>query len=84
MNRKLHNTLSAVVASSALLVLGLLVAVPAAPAPDLDIAALDGMPGDAGEALEAARLDLPAPGHAHAHARRQSVRMPFFSFAPRG
>jgi hypothetical protein len=82
MNRKLHNTLSAVVASSALLVLGLLVAVPAAPAPDLDIAAIDGMSSDAGEALEAARLDLPAPGHAHA--RRQSVRMPFFSFAPRG
>lgn len=83
MNRKLHNTTMAMLASSSLFVLGLLAASPAdpalssAPAPAM-AAAIDIDHAVAVETVEASP-------HRHARrARQQTVAMPFFSFAPRG
>ena len=81
MNRKLHNSLMAVVASSALLVFGLLAAVPAEQslAPHTMIVIADA------STVDSASLDdgVEAPRR-KSHARGQPVQMPFFSFVPRG
>lgn len=85
MNRKLHNSLMAVVSSSALLVVGLLAAVPAqqslVPQPMIAIAeaaATDGTP-----LADQTEGNADAPRR-QARSRGQSVQMPFFSFVPRG
>ena len=91
MNRKLHNTLMAVIASSSLLTLGLIAGSPVMPS----------LHGPADPSAFAAQEDAPAlpdaatqdgksasaAGRPHARAargNRQSVSMPFFSFFPRG
>jgi hypothetical protein len=81
MNRKLHNSLMAVVASSALLVFGLLAAVPAQQSlvPHSMVVIADATP------VESASLDDGAEApRRKSHARGQTVQMPFFSFVPRG
>ena len=97
MNRKLHNTTMALIASSSLFVLGLLIGVPTAPTQesasaqaatfDADRAVavehVDDQAGQAGQAGQARQSD--AAPHPHVRrAQRQSLSMPFFSFAPRG
>lgn len=88
MNRKLHNSLMAVMASSTLFLVGLLVVGPGPsslqPMPPMTaVAALDVDAVDAdGGSDEVA--DTAAPARHQARARYQSVRMPFYSFAPRG
>ena len=86
MNRKLHNSLMAVVASSALLVVGLLAAVPAqqslVPQPMIALAIADSAPAD-GTLVGEADSTTEAPRR-QARFRGQSVQMPFFSFVPRG
>ncbi len=87
MNRKLHNTTMALIASSSLFVLGLLAATPAlSPAPASVVAAsFDADEAIAAEAVESDAEATPtAPRRQARNARRQSVAMPFFSFAPRG
>jgi hypothetical protein len=89
MNRKLHNTTLALIASSSLFVLGLLTASPAtAPAPEPALAAAASFDADRAVASEAVEGDAGSAAAApRRHARRvhrQSVAMPFFSFAPRG
>ena len=88
MNRKLHNTVMALIASSSLFVLGLLTSTPPIPAltpaqATAMSAAFDAENAMAAETVDAeAEADLP-----RRHVRRgrgQSVAMPFFSFAPRG
>ena len=87
MIRKLHNTLIGLVASSCLLLVGLLMAVPATPGsapvgitPSLaDLDAAEPVLADAQPQADAA-----TPPARHARRGRQSVAMPFFSFAPRG
>ena len=90
MNRKLHNTTMALIASSSLFVLGLLTASPAdhgrvpAPAP-LAAAAFDADHAVAAEAVDETVEQVEAAPRRHVRrARQQSVAMPFFSFAPRG
>lgn len=75
MNRKLHNSLTAAMACSALLVVALLFGAPAEP-----FAAMT--PGIATNAVESADAVVAAARDDRAVARRsyQSVRMPFFSF----
>lgn len=87
MNRKLHNTVMAMIASSSLFVLGLLTASPAlSPAPASAVAASF----DADETVAAEAVDNEAdqveasPRRQIRRPRQQSVAMPFFSFAPRG
>ena len=87
MNRKLHNTVMALIASSSLFVLGLLTASPAlSPAPAAAVAASF----DADEAVAAEAINDDAdqveasPRRQIRRPRQQSVAMPFFSFAPRG
>lgn len=90
MNRKLHNTTMALIASSSLFVLGLLTASPTdpalAPAPG-QVAAVS---FDADHAVAAEATDdnveraEAAPRRHVRRGRLQSVAMPFFSFAPRG
>ena len=86
MNRKLHNSLMAVVSSSALLVVGLLAAVPAqqslVPQPMIALAVPEAAPADATLGDEADST-TEAPRR-QARFRGQSVQMPFFSFVPRG
>lgn len=90
MNRKLHNTTMAMIASSSLFVLGLLTATPAAPtlAPGHASAAATSFDADhavAAEAVDQTVEQAEATPRRHARrARQQSVAMPFFSFAPRG
>jgi hypothetical protein len=116
MNRKLHNTVTALAATTGLLVLSLMAAAPVAPmeatrlapamaaasAPTTTDAQIQRVVGAAAEAAtlaviaaafaeadKEAAIDTPSPDPAPAarklHARgRQSVAMPFFSFAPRG
>ena len=88
MNRKLHNTVMAIIASSSLFVLGLLIASPAiSPAPATVVAAAS---FDADHAVAAEVVDgeveaiKDTPRRHVRRARQQSVAMPFFSFAPRG
>ncbi|HSD17180.1 MAG TPA: hypothetical protein VLC71_07995 [Thermomonas sp.] len=88
MNRKLHNSLMAVVSSSALLVVGLLAAVPAqqslAPPPTTVVVIAEAATDDdAGAMRDPADATTEAPRR-HARSRGQSVQMPFFSFVPRG
>ncbi len=121
MNRKFQNTISALMTSTALLVLGLAMSTATLPMPGQpaagalplrtsltgaapDIAALAG-PASLGELATAtalaAALDAPAADVAEArampaadaaprrsrttvHRQRQTLGMPFFSFAPRG
>jgi hypothetical protein len=89
MNRKLHNTVMALIASSSLFVLGLLSATPAVPgfAPLPPAAAAAAFDADRAVAAETAadRGDVEAAPRRHPRrTTRQSVAMPFFSFAPRG
>ena len=90
MNRKLHNSLMAMMASSTLFLVGLLVVGPGPtsldPASSMTaVAALDADAADiqAGVAQDEV-ADTAAPPHRGIRARQQSVRMPFFSFVPRG
>lgn len=87
MNRKLHNSLIAVVCSSALLVAGLLGAVPTpqslVPQPMIALAIAEAAPADGPPLVDQADGTAEAP-HRRARFRGQSVRMPFFSFVPRG
>ena len=87
MNRKLHNSLMAVVSSSALLVVGLLAAVPAqqslVPQPMVALAIGEAAPADGTPLVDQADSTTEAPRR-QARFRGQSVQMPFFSFVPRG
>jgi len=90
MNRKLHNTVMAMIASSSLFVLGLLTASPIVPALGPSSASFvvasvdtDEVPATGTIADDAGAAD-PAPRRHGRQARRQSLAMPFFSFAPRG
>ena len=87
MNRKLHNSLMAVVSSSALLVVGLLAAVPAqqslVPQPMIALAIAEAAPAEDSALVDEADGNIQAP-HRQARFRGQSVQMPFFSFVPRG
>jgi len=85
MNRKLHNSLMAVISSSALLVVGLLAAVPAQQslAPQaIEIRIVEAAPADATPLVDSADSTTEAPRR-QARFRGQSVQMPFFSFVPR-
>jgi hypothetical protein len=87
MNRKLHNTVMALIASSSLFVLGLLTASPAlSPAPaDAVATAFDADQAVAAEVVDRdAKADQASPRRQIRRPRQQSVAMPFFSFAPRG
>lgn len=89
MNRKLHNTVMALIASSSLFVLGLLTASPAlspAPAPAHAVAtAFDADQAVAAEVVDHdAKAEQASPRRQVRRPRQQSVAMPFFSFAPRG
>ena len=89
MNRKLHNTVMAMIASSSLFVFGLLTASPAVPAlsPVNASAAVASIDADQAMVTEAVDNDVQAAeANPRRHVRRgrqQSVAMPFFSFAPR-
>ena len=87
MNRKLHNTVMALIASTSLFVLGLLSSHPALPhLPDAEIAAA-AFEAETAVAAETADdgLESPAPRRqTRRGGRHASVAMPFFSFAPRG
>lgn len=83
MNRKLHNSLVAIAASAALLVVGLLAATPippALPAAGVMVAAVDQADTDTTHAEDASEQRVIGK----TRHRGQSMRMPFFSFAPRG
>jgi hypothetical protein len=90
MTRKLHNTLMATIASSSLLVVGLIASSPAAPGLGTTstaraLASIDTPAGMTTEAIEAIDQADAAPmrqARATRHGR-QSLAMPFFSFAPR-
>ena len=90
MNRKLHNTVMAMIASSSLFVLGLLTASPVAPAfapvaTDSVVASIDAGHAPAADAVEDSAEPADAAPRRHVRrGRQQSVAMPFFSFAPRG
>ena len=91
MNRKLHNTLMAIIASSSLLTLGLIAGAPVMPslhdgvdqtaitAIDEVTAPPDATIGDGEPATTTPRSSVRA-----VRGNRQSVSMPFFSFVPRG
>ena len=85
MNRKLHNSLMAVISSAALLIAGLLAATPvepvtgAAAGSQLAIVADSPAAAPAAETASASSRDTLRP----ARMSRHSVQMPFFSFAPR-
>ncbi len=87
MNRKLHNSLMALVASCGLLAVGLMAASPTTPAPYAPAgAALVQLDADA-DATTAARdalAERPSAPKRNLRRGRPSVAMPFFSFAPRG
>ena len=87
MNRKLHNSLIATVASASLLILGLLAATPVQPdfpPPSLvtAVAAQDEL--QAADQADAPTASPARDTHPETRQRRHSLRMPFFSFAPRG
>jgi hypothetical protein len=89
MNRRLHNTFLALAASSAMLAVVLVAGAPAAPAVDPGIAGehpqLVGTETAPGRDAAAAEAASEAPRAMRSHARsRQSVVMPYFSFARRG
>jgi hypothetical protein len=86
MNRKLHNSLMAVVASSALLVVGLLAAVPAqqslVPQSMIALAVAEAAQADGPPLVDEVDGTTEAPRR-QSRSRGQSVQMPFFSFVPR-
>lgn len=84
MNRKLHNSLMAVVSSSALLVVGLLAAVPAQQslAPQTMISIAEAAPAEGAALVDNSQGTTQVPRR-QARSRGQSVQMPFFSFVPR-
>lgn len=91
MNRKLHNTLMAIIASSSLLTLGLIAGTPAMPSSDAAaaqdaFATLDKVPTfpDASKQEGEPNVSAPQPPSRVVRGNRQSVSMPFFSFVPRG
>ncbi len=91
MNRKLHNTLMAVIASSSLLTLGLIAGTPVMPslhtfvASDAVASLEEVRPAPDGKADDGeAASSTPATQTRVVRGNRQSVSMPFFSFVPRG
>ncbi|MGH8085146.1 MAG: hypothetical protein ACREPV_07700 [Lysobacter sp.] len=99
MNRKLHNTLSALTASGALLVVSLIAAAPmsgpnAAPAftgatpiaTELSTAQalVDAIGTAAAQTIETGSTEIPRSTGTSTHNRRQTLVMPYFSFLPRG
>ena len=93
MNRKLHNTTMALIASSSLFLLGLLIGVPTAPTQESASAQAATFDADRAVAVAVEHVDdqagqarqSDAAPHPHVRrAQRQSLSMPFFSFAPRG
>ncbi len=88
MTRKLHNTLMATIASSSLLVAGMIASSPVAPefgttSPANVLVSLDAQVDMAADAIEQTTEAAPMqPTRAVRH-RRQSLAMPFYSFAPR-
>lgn len=87
MNRKLHNSLMAVITCSALLVTALLASVPAdsQPMPPALAGTLANRAGTGLKASQASSTEaLPEhTGRTTARHAQQSLRMPFFSFSPR-
>lgn len=99
MNRKLHNTLSALTASGALLVVSLIAAAPisgqdtrpafagAVPmATELSAAhvLVDAIETAAAQTIDAGSADAPRSTGTTTRNRRQALVMPYFSFLPRG
>ncbi len=87
MTRKLHNTLMAVIASSSLLVVGMIASTPVATDPGANnaasvLASIDSQLGMEGDAIDHADA-APRQRARTARHSRQSLAMPFFSFAPR-
>ena len=87
MTRKLHNTLMAALASSSLLIVGLSVSSPLAPdmTPVISgnvFASIDAQTEATTDAVEQAVAEPIQQTRSVRH-RRQSLAMPFFSFAPR-
>ncbi len=87
MTRKLHNTLMATIASSGLLVIGLIAGNPVATQLNADtaptvMASIDSQAGMARDAIDQAETPSPQLVRYTRHSR-QSLAMPFFSFAPR-
>lgn len=87
MTRKLHNTLMAALASSSLLVVGLIASAPVAPqqAEASTANALASIETQAQTTTEViTQMNDLGPLRTHTtRYRRQSLAMPFFSFAPR-
>ncbi|MES2858676.1 MAG: hypothetical protein V4704_05800 [Pseudomonadota bacterium] len=91
MNRKLHNTLMAIIASSSLLTLGLIAGAPVMPTlhagvDPTAIATIEevtALPDAAIDDVEPA-ANTPRSSVRTVRGNRQSVSMPFFSFVPRG
>lgn len=87
MTRKLHNTLMAALASSSLLVVGLIVSSPLEPdmTPVIGanvFASIDAQAEATPDAVEQAVVE-PIQQTRNVRHRRQTLAMPFFSFAPR-
>ncbi len=85
MTRKLHNTLMAAIASSSLLVVGIIASSPVAPTAEATstagmLAAIDTQAESTADASDQAEA---APTRKPVRYRRQSLAMPFYSFAPR-
>ena len=88
MTRKLHNTLMAVIASSSLLVVGMIAGTPLAPNLDANYSptALASIAADADTLVETVEQPDTSPARQARGARhsRPELSMPFFSFAPKG
>ena len=87
MTRKLHNTLMAAIASSSLLVVGIIASSPVAPELNATssasmYASIETQAGMAADAIEQTDA-VPMQKVRTVQHRRQSLAMPFFSFAPR-
>ena len=88
MTRKLHNTLMAAIASSSMLVVGVIISSPLSHASGPDetarvFASIDAEQALANDAIEQVVI-APIQPVRKARNRRPSLAMPFFSFAPRG
>ena len=87
MTRKLHNTLMAAIASSSLLVVGVIVSSPLSqqtvPLNMVSVfASIDAEQALASDVIDQATIEPVQPARTVRH-RRPSLAMPFFSFAPR-
>ena len=87
MTRKLHNTLMATIASSSLFIAGIIASSPIAPefgetSTDSALVSLDAPTGMAANAINQTEAAPIQQARAVRH-RRQSLAMPFYSFAPR-